>query len=198
MIHVAVAHVTSSREDGVGCLPDPGLSERAIPGVPQVDLQVKRVRTICLFTSLAQSPREPILRGVEADIAEDVNKPLIGRVFDVRLGVSVALHALEKCVELRVIGERNNSASLRSPKDRQASGTKRRRGNWAGEIEHEDELWVDAERGAALEMNGGKRSCSAVEVRAVDGSIAVDARPVPAAACVARAVRLSSNETKMR
>ena len=73
-----------------------------------------------------------------------------------------------------------------------------RTGDWAGKIEHEDELWVDAERGAAFEMDGGKRSCSAVEVRAVDGSIAVDARPVSAAACVARAVRLSGNEAKMR
>lgn len=185
MIHVAVTHVAFSCKDSVGRLADPCLGKRAIPRVPQINLQVKRLRTVRLLASLAQSPREPILRCVEADIAEYVDKALIGGIFDVGLGGSVALNALEECVELRVIGKRNNSASLRSPKDRQASSAKRRLGNWAREIEHEDELRVDTERGATLKMDGGKGACSAVEVRTVDGAITVDARPVPATACVA-------------
>ena len=65
-------------------------------------------------------------------------------------------------MELRVISERHDRASLCSPEDGEPCGAKCRRCDWTGKIKYEDELRVDAERGAAFNVNGGKRSRATV------------------------------------
>jgi hypothetical protein len=65
-------------------------------------------------------------------------------------------------VELRVIGERYDRAALGSPEDGEPRGAKCRRCDWAGKIKYEDELRVDAERGAAFNVDGSKRSRATV------------------------------------
>ena len=65
-------------------------------------------------------------------------------------------------MELRVIGERYDRASLGSPEDGEPCGAKCRCCDWAGKIKYEDELRVDAERGAAFNVDGGKGSRATV------------------------------------
>jgi hypothetical protein len=65
-------------------------------------------------------------------------------------------------VELWVIRERDDRAALGSPEDGEPRGAKCRRCDWAGKIKYEDELRVDAERGAAFNVDGGKRSRATV------------------------------------
>jgi hypothetical protein len=88
-------------------------------------------------------------------------------------------------MELRVIGECDNRAALGSPEDGEPRSAKRRRCDRAGKIEHEDELRVDAERGAAFDVDGGERSRATVQLRSVRGAIAMDTRPASAAARMA-------------
>ena len=65
-------------------------------------------------------------------------------------------------MELRIIRERDDRAALGSPKDSEPRGAKCRRCDWAGKIKYEDELRVDAERSAAFNVDGGKRSRATV------------------------------------
>ncbi|HEY2535506.1 MAG TPA: hypothetical protein VGI24_00790 [Solirubrobacteraceae bacterium] len=65
-------------------------------------------------------------------------------------------------MKLRVIGERDDRAALGSPEDGQPRGAKRRRCDWPDKIKNEDELRVDAERGAAFNVDGCKRSRATV------------------------------------
>jgi hypothetical protein len=147
---------------------------------------------------LPQPWRESVLCRIEANVLKDIDKSLVRRIFDIRLGRPIALHTLKERVELRIIGESDNRAALGSSENGESSGAKRRGCDWAGKIKYEDELRVDAERCAAFDMDGGKRSRATLYLRSMRGTIAMDGRPVSTATRVARAVRLSGNEAEMR